>query len=238
MKTLIRTGTLSLTGSEFSLNQGTGLYVSNLPQNSTLYNCTFVQNSGDNGGAVHISSSQTSVLNITFGNFSENSATNGGGLWVTGPVTISVNDTSLYNNTVNNNGGSMYLNLDSKSSLMIYNGQIVNNSANIGGGIYGANIATTSIYNGVVSQNIAVSQGNYPRIFADYVIDFAKVLLYLCNNLVHLQRACLVQLWTKICHLMEHCTSRVIPIYPYVTRISPEISGVWWDSPRVWHLSF
>lgn len=119
-------------------------------------------NRADNtGGGVEID--DAAVFNQTGGAVAENTAVNGGGLWLNGPAHLTGGQ--IVSNTASNNGGGIY----SSNTLELAGADILSNTARYegGGGVY--------VRDGVVTQTAGAIRGNRAK---GSSCDGAGVYLY------------------------------------------------------------
>ena len=123
--------------------------------NSNLYNCTFMDNTGANGGGVYATST-TTYSYIVDCQFNGNTATsNGGGLYAQRVYALRC---SFTHNLANGNGGGVYLTSTSNNSPYLSNCLIANNTAVNGGGVW-IHQGATRIENITVVHNLASGNG-------------------------------------------------------------------------------
>ena len=123
--------------------------------NSNLYNCTFLDNTGANGGGVYATST-SSYSYIIDCQFKGNTATShGGGLYAQRVYALRC---SFTHNLANGNGGGIYLTSTSSNSPYLSNCLIANNTAVNGGGVWNFQGATR-IENITVVHNLASGNG-------------------------------------------------------------------------------
>ena len=123
--------------------------------NSNLYNCTFLDNTGANGGGVYATST-TTYSYIVDCQFNGNTATShGGGLYAQRVYALRC---SFTHNLANGNGGGIYLTSTSNNSPYLSNCLIANNTAANGGGLWNFQGATR-IENTNIVRNLASGNG-------------------------------------------------------------------------------
>jgi hypothetical protein len=121
----------------------------------TLTNCTFTQNSANDGvgGAIALDASNTTIAGCTInGNTSINA---GGGVYAVVSVVTFTNCTVSGNTT--NFGGGIFAEM--LSEVTVSNSTITSNNADAGGGIYVDFVFSLTLENSTISGNTAVAAG-------------------------------------------------------------------------------
>jgi parallel beta-helix repeat protein len=185
--------TVTLTNNTIAGNSseqfGGGVYV-DVSNTVTLTNNTITGNSADDsGGGVYVSDSTT--VTLTNNTITGNSAdSRGGGVYVYNSTTVTLTNNTITGNSAttgggywNSIGGGVYA---SGSIVTLTNNTITENSADdSGGGVYVRlhdNSDTAHIYNNIIYNNTAVSDGNDLFIENDKNNDFIPSLVNLYNN--------------------------------------------------------
>ncbi len=150
-------GTLSVSNSTFYGNGasnsgygGGGGIFNNTAATMTVTNSSFSGNNADNGGAIRNIGSAT-VSNSTF---SSTSASYGGGIHDEYSATLTVTNSTFYDNTAANNGGGIFNGYG--PTLTVTNSTFFNNSASSGGGVW--NNASATVSNSILADS--TSGGN------------------------------------------------------------------------------
>lgn len=115
--------------------------------------------SGTSGGAVYVGNNSGEQKDIQLsgdGVFRNNSAVQGGGIYVSGDYDISLSG-SIIGNKARYNGGGLYV----RGGKMTFNGNIQQNTAANGGGLFLYKTEMT-ITGGIIKENRAVSSGGKP----------------------------------------------------------------------------
>jgi hypothetical protein len=167
------------------INGGGGIAISaddvNLINNTILSNIS--GNTGNmfkNGGGINVyASNRASLIDNTIGN---NSALfQGGGVYMYGTNLTLINNT-IFENSAKNSGGGLYV---PRTNINMTNNTVTANSADSGGGIaidLYDNSEKARIYNNIIYNNTAVSDGNDLFINNDGNSDFLPSLIDLYNN--------------------------------------------------------
>lgn len=153
-------------------NEGAGIYWNG--NTGLIENCTLFNNTASNGGAIYVNSGSLNIQN-NVAIFNNNANSNGGAVYVYNAIITIQNNVQISNNTASNNGGAVYV--GSGTTYIQKNVKISNNSAINGGGLYlDDNFRNTQIYiqNDVeIFSNSAINGGG---------IYFVKRSLYIQNN--------------------------------------------------------
>jgi len=153
-------GSLNVSNSTLSNNSassGGGMFLGNGP--NTIVDTTLSDNSAVNkGGGMYVQIFDSrEIVTVFSGTFSNNSAQDGGGINILmGAVTL--NDTTVRDNTATNNGGGI-LQGDMGGPLILNNVKVHNNKAvsGRGGGIMASTCFSLALNNSTVSNNTAES---------------------------------------------------------------------------------
>ena len=170
------TGKMSLNGCNFTNNCNTSIYIYKSKE-STIKSCSFISNTGSNGGAIDNRQSlltlyktyfeknsatnyggavySTGKLNITSCTFTTNSAKRGGAIYTTNTLTMT--DSSIKNNKATDYGGAIF----SRFTATITNTKFNANTAKYGGAIasQGSGVITMLIDRSQFTNNVANTGG-------------------------------------------------------------------------------
>ncbi len=153
---------LTAKNTTFSTNESTtaggavGIAVS--AETVTLTDCDFTSNkSGNHGGAFQNFGGENTVITITGGTFSENTATQGAAITLRGAsTTMTLDGVTISGNTASNQGGAVRA--YGANDLTIEDCTISGNKAQNGGGVY-VNAGEILVEGGAISENEATDKG-------------------------------------------------------------------------------
>ena len=140
-------------------NSASGIYAWNLSGTLRLKNNTISNNTASNGGGIYSSGGTVTISGNTISN---NTATSSGGGIYSSSSTVTISGNTISNNTATSSGGGIY---SSSSTVTISGNTISNNTAtSSGGGIYSSSSsysysATVTISGNTISNNTASSNG-------------------------------------------------------------------------------
>ena len=169
-------------------DSGAGVYVHGYSINITIKENTFSGNSADSQGGGAVADSFSGTVTIKNNTFSANSSYYGGGVNAdsySGTVTIKNNTFS--GNSADYSGGGVNA-CSVSGTVTIINNTFSGNSAKCGGGVYASlhyDLATLSIYNNILYNNIANAGGNDGddlRICSDCDGNYIGSIVNLYNN--------------------------------------------------------
>ncbi|MEJ2637165.1 MAG: right-handed parallel beta-helix repeat-containing protein [Calditrichia bacterium] len=171
---------------EIRFNDESGIDAENLTGRQVITNCSIHHNTEfAEGGGIAVYYSFGSNLIISGNSISDNSAFDGGGIYLDGFDSAIVSGNTIFRNHTNGDGGGgIYVNglytdifqnriignttteqgggggihVMSGIPLMIHDNIIMNNYANTGGGLYFYALGTMSVYNNIVVHNSAAAQ--------------------------------------------------------------------------------
>lgn len=154
-----------------------------------LDNTLFVDNVGDQGGAIYISRNSMGYIDMKGVVFTNNTATYGAAVYLTGVSSgqwSRIQDCDFYGNTASKNGGAMYFD-HGNTYVDIIGGSFKNNYAADKGGAVGLGSYNTDIKisNSALYSNVAQEVGG--GVFVDYqnAITVRNVLFELCQSMEH-----------------------------------------------------
>lgn len=147
---IYNTNSVTINDGEFKDNNAINGAIVQNKDNLRINNGTFSNNTATSSGGVVDNSGTTT---IKAGTFNLNTAKTGGVFNSTGTLTIE--NTTISDNTATKTGGA----LADFGRATINNVKVINNKANIGGGIYTGKNARSSINKAVISSNIANESG-------------------------------------------------------------------------------
>ncbi|KZX14527.1 hypothetical protein [Methanobrevibacter filiformis] len=135
---------------------GSALYIINA--NTTISNSEFINNSANFGGAIY-NNDTSNNFKIIDSNFTSNLAiNNGGAIYLNGPKSSNILNSTfinlIFNNNSATNGGAIYNNV---SNFNLTNSTFMNNSATNGGAIYN-NVSNFNLTNSTFMNNRFVSK--------------------------------------------------------------------------------
>ncbi|OKH36400.1 hypothetical protein NIES2119_17310 [[Phormidium ambiguum] IAM M-71] len=152
---IVNDGTLTVIDSSFSDNKAYGLGGAIYNGGSlTVANSDFTNNESDVSGGGAISSMGTLI--ITKSTFSGNKSTNSGALSIAG--TASITDSTFSENIAQTSVGGAIA-ITSKDTVTIDRTTLINNTANYGGAIENNSIGTVKITNSTIANNTAKYDG-------------------------------------------------------------------------------
>ena len=149
---------LTLTGSVLNAN-AYGLYVTSVSGLVTLRNNIFSDNTtAGNGGGCYLSMTGGTAL-LTGNTIIRNAAAAGGGVYVTGPVSVTLDSNLISANTASNNSAGVFA--DGTTTLSATNNVIARNTSTTGpGGGIGVTLVTkTTLTNNTLTGNQANTGG-------------------------------------------------------------------------------
>ncbi len=137
----------------------------------TIDNTRFIDNKADNnGGAILSATFSGETLIITNSTISDNTATNGGGIYVDNDESANISYSTLSGNSASGEGGAIYNNGDTT----LLNVTLSGNSAAIGGAI--SNVGSISISFTTITQNSASNAVNGDAVFKNSIVADNTVL--------------------------------------------------------------
>lgn len=150
-------GSLTISNSNFSHNvagtEGGAIY---LQGDTNLNSVTFLNNTGNTGGAIYTSDS--AILNMEKSTLSNNQAQgNGGAIYISNNNSVSINESIIEDNITEASGGGIHNNYS--HNVTISNTSILSNQAlnSIGGGLN--NLGNITLTNSTLEYNIANQGG-------------------------------------------------------------------------------
>ena len=171
--------TESLFVNNTSQNDGGAVYLSGSNRVTSNGNSFINNKASDVGGAMYVSGNSINEYNT----FTNNTANNGGAVYVNGQITSSGSNFS--NNIANINGGAMYVS-GSYTFATITGNNFLNNRAKSGGGgaIYTPNTRLSlSIYDGTFVNNVGYSGGGALYMIG-YQVSLTVIGSIFVNNLI------------------------------------------------------
>jgi CSLREA domain-containing protein len=176
-------GTLNIDSSDISSNTtlwgGAGIYNGGTltVTNSTIdgNSCTGTGNAACAGSGINSSSTATASVTVTGTTISNNSAFNGGGIYIVGSV-MTIDSSIISNNSATNGGGGIWQGgYGLSSQLIITNSSISSNTVLSGGNGFGGGLhvepsSSVSISNSTFDGNIASSSGGGINTFSPITV--------------------------------------------------------------------
>jgi hypothetical protein len=163
------TDKVTVQNSTFQNNTNTSIYLTQGGGYIDVFDCTFTNNSGGNGGVIY--SNTGGNWNIVRATFDGNSATNGGAFYGNSPLGT-IDDCIFINNTASSGGGALFLN-SGASNMTISDTFIQGNSSggSGGGGIYIENGSHADLTNVMLTGNKTTGDGGavHERGYVDYL---------------------------------------------------------------------
>ena len=205
---LIEDSIFSISNSIFEENSATALYINSCTFSVAVSFCTFRNNSGKEGGALHVEKSVH--VDISNSNFSFNNAYDGGAIYCVDSAIRTIGAIYSFSNSAGTNGGHAYFsnckvntgNIDhyygnnrasnggaifAERGTEVNTGNIDhyygNNRASNGGAIFAERGTSIALYNAIVTNNIAYKNGGAFYLDKSDVFNFGSdVLLIFSNN--------------------------------------------------------
>jgi parallel beta-helix repeat protein len=147
--------TVTLTGNDINGNSGGGVYFGS----SSTVTLTGNDINGNSGGGVFFAEKNTGTLtdNVINGNTANNN--NGGGVYFAKNSTVTLTSNVINGNAANYDGGGVYVNSSKTAILIINNVISANTVNGNGGGLYIQQPDTTILTNNTITSNMANKNG-------------------------------------------------------------------------------
>ncbi len=155
-----------IAGNSTAVGTGGGLYV--FEYNVMIQNSTFQENSATSGGGLYVTGLQPVLMYSTIFQANDAAGGNGGGALLTTTGDVEVINGIWVDNQATGNGSGLYL--DGVGTHRITNTSFSLNSAGVAGALFGTGAGAKSLYNSVFFGN---SAGGNPDVQGAFTIDSA-----------------------------------------------------------------
>jgi len=166
-------------GNQATINAGGGIYTHSTTTDVLVEDSIFNDNFAGAGGGIYLNLPGVAAnAHVIASTFSNNAASGGGGIYITGSTggNVSINDSTIENNSANNQSGG---GIQSEVSFALSNSTVSGNGASVdGGGLVAAGNSTVAIIShSTITQNVAGAGSNVGSGGGIFMFDGATLQL-------------------------------------------------------------